>query len=379
MGGEAIKAFQYFEYLLNSGHDAVLLTHARCRQDLIRAFPEDRLLFVEDGFWQVLFWRSRVFRFLVPVCFHLAAARLIRGFEPRDTVVHYLCPVSPVQPRFPPKSYDVVMGPLTGAIYFPPGFQQRMPLLGKLKQRFHGVTQRLFGVLSGEKKRARVVLVSGYERTRKSLLDAGCQPHQLKDVVDSGVFAKIAEMGRVQHTGKNLGFICSGRLVDLKGVDLAIRAVARTRQPVTLTICGDGPERARLEQLAAELEIADRVRFKGWMQHDQLIETIRTHRGYLFPSLAEANGIVMQEAMMAGIPVVTLRWGGPAHLADDTSAIFIEPTDEATVVAGLADAMDRLALDAALAEKLSDKAREIAKARYGWPQVGASWSEFYST
>ena len=377
MGGEAIKAYQYFDFLLKSGHDAVLLTHSRCRSDLADAFPKERLMFVEEEFWQTFFWQSRLLRFLVPVYFHLAAATLIRRHAPRGSVVHYLCPVSPVQPRFPPGGYDVVMGPFTGAIYYPPGFRRRMGLFARMKQVLHSGSQHLFGYVFGDKKRARCVLVSGYERTRQSLLDAGCRPEQLLDVVDSGVSERIAAMERAGHRGENLDFVCSGRLVDHKGVDLAIRAVAQTQLPVRLTICGDGPERARLERLSEELDVSDRVRFLGWLDHGELLERLRSHRGYLFPSLAEANGIVMQEAMMMGIPVITLRWGGPAHLGDASSAIYVEPDSETAVVAGLAQAMDRLAADGAFADDLSARAREIAEARYGWPEVGASWAAVY--
>lgn len=377
MGGEAIKAYQYFDYLLKSGHDAYLLTHSRCRAGLRGAFPEDRLLFVEEDAWQTLFWRTWLFRFLVPLYFHRAAPRIIRVFDPDDTVVHYLCPVSPVQPRFPPAGYDVVMGPFTGAIYFPPGFHRRMPFSGKLKQRVHTLSQRLFGHVFGDKKAARVVLASGYERTRQSLLAAGCRPERLRDVVDAGVSASISEQDRARHAGENLSFICSGRLVNHKGVDLAIRAVAQTEAPVRLTICGDGPERSNLERLAEELGVSGRVQFLGWLERQDLLDKLRAHRGYLFPSLAEANGIVMQEAMMAGIPVITLRWGGPRHLADDESAVYVEPTDEKTVVEGLARAMDRLAVDGELADDLSAKARTIAQTRYRWPDVGASWAEAY--
>lgn len=377
MGGEAIKAFQYFEFLLEMGVDVVLLTHSRCRPELEGVFPGSRLIFVEDNSWQAVFWHSRVFRFLVGVYFHLAAAKLIKAFDAKTTIVHYLCPVSPVQLRFPPRGYEIIMGPFTGAIHYPPAFRDRMTLIRKLNQSIHGLSQRILGVLFGDKKKARAVLVSGFERTRRSLLQAGCSPDRLIDVVDSGVSEAWSKPDRIRHSGVSGRFICSCRLVDYKGVDLAIHALAFTQGPVTLTICGDGPEEERLKAIVAELNLADRVEFKGWMAHDQLLESFRDYRGYVFPSLAEANGIVMQEAMMIGLPVIALRWGGPAHLADDRSACYVDPISKDAAIKGLAKAMSDLAQDGEKADEISAAAREIAENKFKWETVAASWSAQY--
>lgn len=80
---------------------------------------------------------------------------------------------------------------------------------------------------------------------------------------------------------------------------------------------------------------------------------------------------------MIGLPVVTLRWGGPIRLADDDSALYVEPKDEAHVVAGIAEAMTRLANDPALAEEISLKARAIAEERFPWDAVATSWARAY--
>ena len=377
MGGEAIKAFQYFEYLLGTDFDAYLITHSRCRDELEGLFPANRLIFVEDGFWQALFWRSGVLSFLITVYFHLVAAKLIQAFEQDTTIVHYLCPISPVQLRFPPKGYDIIMGPFSGAIHFPPAFRGRMPLIRRLNEKFHQMSQWILGYLVGDKKKARVVLVSGYERTHRSLLAAGCQPERLIDVVDSGVPDSISNAERIRHAGVSGRFICSCRLINLKGIDLAIRALAFTPETVSLTICGDGPERAALESIVDDLGLSKRVDFKGWLDHSQLLQTLRGHRGFVFPSLADANGIAVQEAMMIGLPVIALRWGGPAHLADDTSAWYVDPTSEDAVINGLAQAMTKLSADGEKADQISAAARKIAESRFTWKDVAASWSACY--
>ena len=134
--------------------------------------------------------------------------------------------------------------------------------------------------------------------------------------------------------------------------------------------------RASLQELAASLGVAERVAFPGWLAHEEL-PGLRRYRGFVFPTLAEANGIVMQEAMMMGLPVLTLRWGGPTLLADDQSALFIDPDGEDAVVTGLADGMNLLAGNPELATRIAVAARARAQAAFGWDSVAASWAAHY--
>ncbi|MEL6210149.1 MAG: glycosyltransferase, partial [Pseudomonadota bacterium] len=86
-------------------------------------------------------------------------------------------------------------------------------------------------------------------------------------------------------------------------------------------------------------------------------------------------GIVEQEAMAAGVPVIALNWGGPARLAGPDEAIFVEPTGHEEVVAALADAMTRLAEDPERADALSVAARMDAERRFRWSAAAAAWAE----
>jgi glycosyltransferase involved in cell wall biosynthesis len=91
----------------------------------------------------------------------------------------------------------------------------------------------------------------------------------------------------------------------------------------------------------------------------------------------ESNGIAMQEAMAVGLPVIAVRWGGPAMLADDTAAIYIEPNGEEQVVNDIAAAMNRLAENGDYADAISAKARTIAEQRFAWDVVARSWQAAY--
>jgi glycosyltransferase involved in cell wall biosynthesis len=374
-GGEAIKAYQFAAYLHDHGVSPTVITHERA----ITSQGGDDLglktLVVPDTHLQKIFWRVPPLRGLLGIHFNLAVRRLIRRHikaDP-DTVLHYIGPVSPVLPRFFPKGYDVVLGPLTGNISYPPAFRDRMSWKARLSDRLHGITQQFLRVTLREKQRARVILVSGYERTRASLRLAGARDEQMINVVDSGVNERIATRPRVQHTGYNPRFVCAGRMVDYKGFDLAIRALALAAQDICLDIYGDGEQRAALEELAHTEGVANRVRFMGWAKNDDLLDAMATYRGYVFPTLAEANGIAMQEAMMLGLPVIATRWGGPERLADDEAVWYVEPSSSNSMVEDLAAAMTCLAQEPELADDLSRKGRVIAQSKFTWDTVSKDW------
>lgn len=356
---------------------SILITHGRNRRELEPRLPADRVLWVDETPLQGLLWRSRVLRPALSVYFHRAVARLARGFDPASTLVHYICPISPVTLRFPPRGYRVVMGPLNGNLGYPPAFRHRLGRRARLEEALYGLTQRLWGLLFGDKRRAETVLVSGGARTRAALRLAGVAEGRMVDVLDAGVSTELTALEPAHHEGRNPHFVALGRFDAYKAYDLTIRAVAAAEPDIRVTIHGDGYMRAPLQELAAALGVADRVAFPGWLAHESLPD-LRRYRGFVFPTLAEANGIVIQEAMMLGLPVLTLRWGGPVLLADDDSALFVEPDGEAEVVAALARGMNRLAGEPDLAARIGAAARARAMAAFGWDAVAASWAAHYT-
>ncbi|NOX84219.1 MAG: glycosyltransferase family 4 protein [Alphaproteobacteria bacterium] len=381
LSGEAIKAFQYITHMLANGDDVTLLTHARSRGHLDR-FPDMLAVrFVEDGFWQKFFWRSRVLRSLVDVPFFLAVRKIIEGVyaEAPETVFHFLGPVSPIIPRFPVRESKSVLGPITGNIYYPPALRSREPFQLSVRRVLHSIAQRGVGMALNDKAGFDRILISGGERTRQSMKWAGASDAQMRDVFDSGVSDKIMTLSKISHTGVNHRFAATGRLVPHKGVDLAIRAVAKTKTPVTLDIFGSGPEETHLQALIDELGVGERVKLRGWLpSHDDLISELRNYRGYVFPSMAEANGIVIQEGLAMGLPVICLNWGGPTLLTTDATAIRIDPGSDDEIVAALADQMDRLAEDPEFAAQLSDNGFEAARKNFSWGAVSEQWRRAFT-
>ena len=380
MGGEAIKSLQIARELLRRGVTVRQITHARVRDELSAKFPQLDVTYLPDTTLQSLMWKSVVFRRAIHLHFQWSAARAAAKLL-RDTpgaVVHYTSPISPALPAFRTKGAPTVHGPLNGNIPYPPAFRHREGWADWIRRVSHGAAQRAHGLLFRGKQSADALLIAGGDRTARSMRLAGCRDTQFVDTLDSGVPDAFADHPAAVHAGRNVRFVHSGRLIDYKGADLAIRAVAAAKEPVELTIIGRGPDREKLERLAAELGVAARVTFVGWVEHAAVADTLCTFRALVFPSLAEANGIIVQEAMMLGLPVIAVDWGGPALLVTADTGVLVPPTDQAAVVAAVAAAMDRLAADGELAARLGAAGRRRALAgRYRWSDLIDQWVAVY--
>lgn len=129
------------------------------------------------------------------------------------------------------------------------------------------------------------------------------------------------------------------------------------------TIVGDGPLRGALEARAAELGVADRVRFLGRRPHDEMPDLLRGFDLVAMPSRQEEWGVAAAEAGATAIPVVAARVGGlPEIVVDGETGLLVPPEDPAA----LADAIRRMAADPGLRLRLGAAARERVVALFPW-------------
>lgn len=136
-----------------------------------------------------------------------------------------------------------------------------------------------------------------------------------------------------------------GRLVDIKGHDVlleAVAALAQTHPRLRLRIVGAGPERSALESCARELGIADRVTFLGALGSEQLSVEYRSADLFVLPSLREGFGVVLLESLASGTPVVATRSGGPESIVDASLGELAEPGDATSLAEAIERALGRL-------------------------------------
>jgi len=135
-----------------------------------------------------------------------------------------------------------------------------------------------------------------------------------------------------------------GRLIPWKAPILALRAMRYVQErDCVLRICGEGPERQRLERAARRWGLQDRVSFDGWLPRDVLLERIASAGALIHPALHEEGGLCVAEALAMGTPVVCLDRGGPAELRAEwpaSRAAMVKPADGPATARAMAAAVD---------------------------------------
>jgi len=158
-------------------------------------------------------------------------------------------------------------------------------------------------------------------------------------------------------------FVFAGRLVNIKGVDVALRGFALACDhglDARLRIVGSGPEEAGLQQLAADLGVAERVRFQPFAPSAELAAIFQRSWALLFPSQwEEPFGIVAAEAMACGCPVIASSHGAPPEVVGDTGVLA-----PAADPAAWAQAMEDLAVQPARRQALGMAAAERARREF---------------
>jgi glycosyltransferase involved in cell wall biosynthesis len=135
-------------------------------------------------------------------------------------------------------------------------------------------------------------------------------------------------------------FLTVGGLNPNKGLDLLLGAFARAfagDADVRLRIGGHGPERSRLERLAAQLGVADRVTFLGALTRQQVAEELARANALVHPSRYETFGVAIVEALAMGRPVVATRCGGPDDIVTERDGLLVPVNDEAALAAAMQD------------------------------------------
>jgi glycosyltransferase involved in cell wall biosynthesis len=162
--------------------------------------------------------------------------------------------------------------------------------------------------------------------------------------------------------------LSSSRLDRAKRLDLLLAAFAQMRQPARLLLAGAGPDRERLERLAAEQGLGERVRFLGFVSDAELLELYAGARAVYYAPVDEDYGFATVEAFGAARPVVTTDdAGGVLEFVEHGLNGMICPPEPRAI----ALALDALAADGALAERMGLAGRPRI-ATISWDRVVAA-------
>jgi L-malate glycosyltransferase len=193
----------------------------------------------------------------------------------------------------------------------------------------------------------------------------------LPNVVDTEFFGTVAALSRPNE----FRVLTACGLTPIKGVDVLIRAFSvafEAHSRARLVIAGDGPERDSLIRLAQECGISDRVEFLGFLNRDELRREMGRASILALASHTETFGVIVIEALAAGLPVVATRCGGPDDILTDEVGWLVTPGDADS----LSDALSRAreATDSIDRRMIAEFARE----QYGRPSYVSRIRELYA-
>jgi glycosyltransferase involved in cell wall biosynthesis len=169
-------------------------------------------------------------------------------------------------------------------------------------------------------------------------------------------------------------FLYVGRLKRYKGIDVAIRALAKVRvefPEAALDVAGSGDAREYLEGVARDAGVSDAVRFLGFVSEEEKVRLLRQAWSVVFPSVKEGWGITNVEAAACGTPAIASDSPGLRESVVDGETGFLVEPDNPDAFSG---AMIRMAGNRQLVEDLGRAGREFAEG-LSWDRAAAHTRE----
>ena len=266
---------------------------------------------------------------------------------------------------------------------------QTFHALGMVKRRHQGTADTSPpGRLAAEAElmAAADVVTASCRDERRELLESGADPERITVIpcgVDLRLFRPEAAAEEIPPRRPGLRRIVSlGRMVPRKGIDMAVRALAGL--PDAELVIAGGPEREaldrdpeslRLQRLARDLGVADRVTFAGRLDRARSAALLASADAVCITPWYEPFGMVPLETMASGKPVVGTAVGGLLDSVEDgVTGILVPPGDEEATTRALRTLLD----DPDAAAAMGRAGRRRAESLFSWDRVVDLTEEAYA-
>lgn len=291
-------------------------------------------------------WTGAFDRVIKPdyVEFFFRAHKLAKQLVSQETfdVAHHIAPHSP---RYPTPLYGLglklLVGPLHGGLQMPSIFQSTR------KAHF---LRRLVTFIDRIRQTYDPLMSAHFSSTNKLLVSApyvkDALPPQVADrvVVIPPQPPEQLEVAPDRVESENLRLIFVGRLIESKGIRLALEALAKVSSSnIEFNIYGRGPLEDELREFVNNKNLNSVVNFHGFVTHDDVLKAYYSADVLLFPSLKEAWGLAVSEAMAAGLATICVDRGGPGYMIDEQCGKKIPIMEKDAMVSLIAEAIDELA------------------------------------
>lgn len=207
-------------------------------------------------------------------------------------------------------------------------------------------------------------------------IEAGFRQEQ-RVPLPNGFPVREVEARSSYDVGSTIEVLSVGRLDPQKNFELLLRAVHGIAEgsmllPLRVTVLGDGPERGRLETLAAELGLGERLRFLGRV-NDVPVHLARADI-FVLPSRSEGISNALLEAMAHGLPCIATAIPGNVDLVVNGETGLLVGTDDP---GRLADVLRELATRKDLRERLGRAGRRLVEERFDMERIADRYADLY--
>jgi glycosyltransferase involved in cell wall biosynthesis len=186
------------------------------------------------------------------------------------------------------------------------------------------------------------------------------------------VIPNAVDINAFRPMKKEKNILMVSRLLERKGFQFAIQALAEIDTDFKATIVGDGPFCNALKQLARDKSVD--LRFTGWLDNksEELHELYEKASIFILPSEIENFSIALVEAMASGAAIITSDSGGCPEVVGDT-ALLVKPRN----VRDIKENLIRLIDDGDLRSELGRKARKRVENNFTWQSVAKKYEKVY--
>jgi colanic acid/amylovoran biosynthesis glycosyltransferase len=227
------------------------------------------------------------------------------------------------------------------------------------------------------------LFLTNCEFFKRRLLSLGCSEQKIV-VHRSGLdCSRFHFAPRHPPRDGRIRIVTTGRLVEKKGIEYGIRAVAKLAPlypNLQYAIIGDGPLRQDFETLIAALNIGHLVQLLGWKEQLEIIEILDSAQIFMAPSVTAMDGNqdapvnTLKEAMAMGLPVIATQHGGIPELVEEGISGFLVPERDAEAIA---DKLDYLIQHPQLWPQMGRAGRACVEQDYSLNKLNDQLVELY--
>ena len=369
-------------------NDVCVITRANNRRAIEThpPIPNAHFVYFDLPRW-ARFWKRRkrgvyLYYYLWQIGAYLQARKLHRA-APFD-IAHHVTFVTYWMPSFfALLPIPFVWGPVGGGESAPRRFVRSFSLRGRWFELFRTSAQAIgrmdpFVRLTARKS---ALAFASTQETADRMIGLGCRQVQLLSAMGMPA-GELDALGRMETPGSGGPFrlVSIGDLLHWKGGELGLRAFARFSRKFPAAeywFIGEGVERGRLERLSEELGTTGQVTFWGQLPREAALAKLAECDVLVHPSLHDSGGCVCSEALAAGRPVICLDLGGPALQVTPETGFKIPAISPQQSISDLAHAMERLATDPELYERMANAAKREVRTHLSWDRKGDQIARIY--